>query len=147
MGIDLYWDNKEQTVMLCEFNGDWSWDELHAVLRTIKQLSVERGRVFGAIVDVRGGLRLPGGTIFNREALTNFRKMLQLDPEGKGPVVIVGMNPMIRTIFDTAGRLEPSVTENVYFADDMQEARRKIYTVTPPAQPEDQPAAASQSSS
>lgn len=129
MGIDLYWDDAEQTVMLAEFGDRWTWDELHAVLRTIKRMSEERGQIFGAIIDVSRGLHIPGGTIFNREGLTNFRQMLTYGKGGKGPVVILGMSPAIQTIFDAVGRLDRNVTQDVYFARTMDDARRTIYQV------------------
>ena len=129
MAIDLYWDDDEQTVILCEFNGRWTWDELHAALGTIKQLSVERDQTFGAIIDVRNGMHLPGGSIFNRDALANFRKMLSLNDGGKkGPMVILGMSAMIRTVFDTIGRMDASLTQDVAFADRIEDARRIIYS-------------------
>lgn len=129
MGIDLYWDNEEQTVLLAEFNGKWQWDELHAVLNTIKEISKERGRIFGAIVDVRDGMSVPGGSIFNRDALANFRKMLKLDPEGKGPVVVLGMNKMVQTIFDAVGKIDRNAVQDVHFADNVEDARTTIYSL------------------
>ncbi|MEO1290964.1 MAG: hypothetical protein AAFV93_24775, partial [Chloroflexota bacterium] len=75
MAIDLFWDNDEQTVLLAEFNGKWTWDELHKLLTTVKRLSDERGQVFGAILDLRNGMHLPGGNIFNKEGLEQFKKL------------------------------------------------------------------------
>ncbi len=129
MAIDLYWDNDEQSVILCEFQDRWTWDDLHAALTTIKRLSSERSQVFGAIIDVRKGLNIPGGSIFNREALTNFQKMTSLGAGGKGPVVILGMNGMIKTIFDTVKKMDSKTASDVYFADTMTEAQRVIYNL------------------
>lgn len=127
MSIDLYWDDDDQTVLLCEFNGKWTWDELQNVLKAIKKLSDERGRVFGAIVDVRNGMTIPGGSIFNREALSQFQKMTQLGSGGKGPVVILGVNSLIRSIFDTIKTVNHSAAADVYFADTMETAQQTIY--------------------
>lgn len=127
MGIELFWDNEDQTVLLAEFRDRWTWDELHAVLRTIKRMSVERNQIFGAIVDVSTGLHLPGGTIFNREGLRNFQEMLKLGSDGKGPVVIYGVSDTVRQVFEAVKRIERRVTNDVYFADSMDDARRVIY--------------------
>ena len=83
MNIDLFWDNDQQTVILAEFHDGWTWDDLHTVLSKIKSLSDERGQVFGAIVDVRNGLNLPGSSLFNQESLQQFRRMLDIDQNGK----------------------------------------------------------------
>lgn len=128
MGIELYWDDQDQTVMLAEFAGKWTWDELHDMLHTIKRLSTERGQLFGAIIDLRQGFQLPGGSVFNREGLSQFRRLLSLnDGGGKGPVAIVGMNGVIRSIFDAVNNIDRSLTNDVYFASSLEDARRTLY--------------------
>jgi len=128
MGIDLFWDDTEQTVFLAEFNGKWTWDELHAMFSTIQEISQQRQQIFGAIIDVSRGLHLPGGSIFNAEALNNFRRMLMMnDGSQKGPMVIVGLHDMIRTIFDTAAKIDRKATQDIHFADSMDAARTIIY--------------------
>lgn len=130
MSIDLYWDNDEQTVMLAEFGQTWDWDELYAMLKTIKRLAAERGRLFGAIIDVREGLHIPGGTIFTAEALGQFRRMLALNQSGqKGPVVIVGVTGVVKTVFEAVKRIDKKIVQDVFFAETMEDARREIYAV------------------
>ena len=128
MAIDLYWDDAEQTVILAEFNEQWSWDDLYAMLNTVKRLSKEKGRVLGAIVDVQNGFHLPGGSIFNRQGLDNFRKILTMnDGEQKGPVVVLGMNGMVRSVFNAVSNFDKSLMSDVQFADTMEEAQQLIY--------------------
>jgi hypothetical protein len=128
MAIDLYWDDAEQTVILAEFNKQWSWDDLYTMLNTVKRLSKEKGRVFGAIVDVRDGFHLPGGSIFNQQGLDNFRKILTMnDGEQKGPVVVLGMNSMVRSVFNAVSTFDKSLISDVQFADTMEEAQQLIY--------------------
>ncbi len=128
MAIDLYWDDEQQSVILAEFQGKWTWDELHQMLNTVKRLSTEREQVFGAIIDVRAGFHLPGGSVFNREGLSNFRKMLALGQDGeKGPVVVVGMGMLVRNILDAVKTVDKRAASDVFFAKDMREARQLIY--------------------
>jgi len=129
MAIDLFWDNDEQTVLLAEFNGKWTWDELHKLLTTVKRLSDERGQVFGAILDLRNGMHLPGGNIFNREGLDQFKKLVALggDDEQKGPVVVLGMNSVVKMIFDAIANFDKSLVSEVNFAKTEDEARDIIY--------------------
>lgn len=122
MPINLYWEDDAQTMILCEFEGKWTWDELRAVLWTVKKLSMERNQVFGAIIDLRKGLQLPGGSVFNREGLAQFNKLLKMGEGGKGPVVILGMNGMVRAIFDAVARIDRSATQDVHFASTIDEA-------------------------
>jgi len=131
MAIDLFWDDEEQTVMLAEFSQKWTWDDLHTMLDTIQTLSRQRGQIFGAIIDLRGGMTVPGGSVFNREGLAQFRRMLAQNNGGaKGPMAIVGMNGMVRAIFDAVSSMDRKLTEDVYFADSLEDARRKIYGAT-----------------
>ena len=128
MAIDLFWDDDAQTVMLVEFHSPWSWDDLRRVLKTIQRLSSESGMVYGAILDLREGLRMPDGSILSAENLQQFRQMWtdSADQE-KGPVVIVGMNRAVKLLFETVGRIEPSATRDVHFCDTLDEARELIY--------------------
>lgn len=128
MAIDLFWDNENEDVLLAEFKGDWTWDELYRVLKTIKRLSDEKQRKLGAIVDVREGLKLPNGSVFNRKGLDNFRKILSIDTgQGKGPVVVLGMSPAIKNLLNAIRTFDRSQTNDVFFSDTMEEARKVIY--------------------
>lgn len=127
MSIELYWDDDEQTVMLCEFNGRWTWDELHDMLLKVKRVSQERQQVFGAILDVRNGMQIPGGSLLSRQTLDNFQKLMRLGSDGKGPVVVLGMGGMVKSVFDAIRRVDARSMQDVYFASDEDEARDKIY--------------------
>lgn len=129
MAIELFWDDDEQTVFLAEFTGDWSWEDLHKTLSTIKKISQERGQNFGAILDLRQGLRLPNGSFLSKEGLAQFQRLLALNDGAseKGPMVILGMNKMVKMVFDAVANLDKSLSNDVFFADNEAEARRLIY--------------------
>ena len=78
MGIELYWDNDEQTVMLCEVDRSWTWEEMDAVLDKVKKVTDRSEYTIGAILDLRQGVHFPGGTIFTPTALSHARKMLKM---------------------------------------------------------------------
>jgi len=126
MAIDLYWENDEQTVMLVDVKGKWTWDELHAVLYTMQKLSKEHRRVLGAIVDVSSGLQLPGGSILNQESLKRFNQFLAMGDDGKGPVAVVGMNPMVKSVLDAISMVDKSVTNDVFFVKSIAEGERML---------------------
>jgi hypothetical protein len=130
MGIQLFWDDDAQTVLLMEIRGSWAWDELYNAMQTVKRISSERGRTFNAILDISGGLEFPQGGIFSREGLQQFRKLTQMDGGAKrGKMVILGMTPFIRRIVETAGTLDNKSTRSLYFADTMAQAQRIAYEV------------------
>ena len=123
MSIELYWDNEEQTVMLCEFGAQWSWDDLFDMLETIKKVTAQRDYEIGAIIDVSNGMSIPGGSIFNFEARNKAKQMLKMSEGGRGPMAIVGANGLIKTVYSAFGTLDKSVQNDVYFARTVNEAR------------------------
>lgn len=136
MAIDLYWDDAEQSVILAEFSNKWTWDDLHEMLATIQQLSKQRGQIFGAILDLSKGMNVPGGSVFNREGLSQFRRLLAQNNGGaKGPMAIIGMNGMVRAIFDAISSIDRKLTEDVIFADSLDDARERIYRAVAKSQP------------
>lgn len=123
MAIELYWDNDEQTVMLLEFEGQWTWDDLFETLAKAKKVSDKADYEIGAIVNVTGGVRFPGGTLLNVQSFENAKKLLSMSGGSTGPVVIAGTNPMMRTAFETMARISPQATGSIHFSPSLDAAR------------------------
>lgn len=131
MGIELYWDNDEQTVLLCEVDGPWTWDELHAAADKIKRVSdkaAAEGIDLTAILDVRRGLFIPGGTVFTPAGFENGMKLLRMaqGTGGTGKVVVVGAHPMLRRIHDWFAAIDQNTMANITFAATLDDARRML---------------------
>ena len=111
--IELYWDNDQQTVMLCTFAKGWTWAEMFETLDTIKKVTDQRDYEIGAIVDVSRGISVPGGSVFSADTREKAKKMLAMGADGKGPIAIVGaggIGAVLRTSirrydFDTTGAI------------------------------------------
>jgi ABC-type glycerol-3-phosphate transport system substrate-binding protein len=124
MSIELYWDNPEETVMLCAFDKNWTWDQMFETLDTIRTVTSKRDYEIGAIIDISKGATIPGGSIFSVTARENARKMLQMSSEnGKGPIAVVGANGMMKTVAKAFGMLDKDALNDVYFTDTVNEAR------------------------
>ncbi len=123
MGVELYWDNDERTVMLLEFEGRWTWEQLFEQLAIAKQVGDKASYEIGAIVNIADGATIPGGSLFKPVNFENAKKMLEMGSSGTGPIVIAGGNPMLRTAYDTMSRLNASATSNIYFTRTVAEAR------------------------
>ena len=126
MGIDLFWDGKEQKVFLLEFKDHWTWEDLEAVLRVTRRISRERQQLIGAIVDFREALVFPRGRLLNREGWSHFGELLRMSRKSRhnGPLVVVGMNGILRSVVDTVGRLNQGAVSNLRFAETISEARQ-----------------------
>jgi hypothetical protein len=123
VGIELYWDNDEQTIMLCEFDSKWTWEELFETLRTVKKVTDRADYEISAIVDVRAGINLPGGSLFNAQNMENVKKMMKMGDEGTGPIVIVSSSPVVRTLYNVAAGINRRAAANILFADSLSQAR------------------------
>ena len=123
MAIDLYWDNDEQTIMLCEFDKNWTWDEMFSTLETIKQVTAKRDYEIAAIIDLRKGVNIPGGSIFSTDTRDKAKKMLAMGSDGKGPMVVVGGGMFIKTISTAFSMVDSTAMNGVYFTDTLDHAR------------------------
>jgi hypothetical protein len=122
MSIELHWDNDQQTVMRCDFSADWTWDELFAALEQVRQIASGREDKIGAIIDVSSEAGLPGG--LGAEALQHVETMLAAGAEEKrGPVVVAGASPFLKSLVEILATLSSHATTDVYFADTLDEAR------------------------
>lgn len=122
MGIELYWDNDDETVMLMEFDGVWTWDDLYAALDKVKKVTDKSPVVLGAILDVRRGARFPGGSPFTGEAREHGQRVLQMGEGDSGPIVVVGAGGFLRTMFKALAALDPDRLRAIRFVDTMAEA-------------------------
>lgn len=127
MGIELFWDDDDETVFLIEVRGKWAWTELSNTMKAIKRIAEERNQVVGAILDLGTGLQMPEGGIFSPQGLAQFQELLKLDSSKRGPMVILGMNPLVRQIFDAVNGLDASAVRMIRFADTMPQAQKMVY--------------------
>ncbi|GAB4335093.1 MAG: hypothetical protein Kow00117_18360 [Phototrophicales bacterium] len=127
MAIDLYWDDEDQTVLLCVFNQGWTWEELFTTLNHIQQVTSQRDEEIGAMIVLNKGAMLPAGSIFTMETRAKAKKLLQMSAAGKGPIAIVGMNAMIQAIIQGFKMLDRQALNEVYFCDTAEEARTKLH--------------------
>jgi len=124
MAIELYWDNDEQNVMLCVFDKNWTWDEMFDTLNKVKKVTDQRDYEIGAIIDLRKGISIPGGSIFSADTREKARRMLAMSEDGKGPMVIVGGGTFIKTISGAFTMIGGSdVMNDVFFTNTMEEAQ------------------------
>ncbi len=126
MGIELYWDNDAQTVMLIEIQGEFSWDDMYDALQKIKKVTDRFPVVIGAILDLTSGFKLPGGTVFNATGLQHAKNMLSMGQGGTGPVVVVGATGLIRKIVDWLMMMDRHVLGNVHLTDTLDQARATL---------------------
>ncbi len=122
MSIELYWDNDDHTVLLCEFPRKWTWDEMYNMLAKVKRTTDAADHEIAAILDVRQGVKIPGG-IFTPSTFEHAKQMLKMGESGSGAVVVVGASPMIKTIANAVRGIDPNAMSHVSFVDMPDQAR------------------------
>lgn len=133
MGIELYWDDDDQTIMVCEFDQQWTWEELFATLRDVQKVCAREQREIGAILDLRRA-EVPGGLLMSSTNMENARRMLEMGANGTGPIVVVGVSPLIQSTYDMMQTMngDSRATENISFAPTMKRARAILGQKLPP---------------
>ncbi|MCK6578930.1 MAG: hypothetical protein L6Q98_12570 [Anaerolineae bacterium] len=123
MGIELYWDNDDRSVMLVEVRGAFTWDEMYETLGKIKKVTERSPVEIGAILDMGADVRFPGGSVFNAAGLQHARNMLAMSKDGTGPMVVVGVSGIIRKVYDWFTAMDARAFANVKFADTLPQAQ------------------------
>ncbi len=122
MGIELYWNNDEETVMLVDVDGAWTWDDMYAVLNKVKKVTDKSPIVLGAILDLTNGARFPGGSPFTSKTLDHGQRVLKMGEGGTGPIAVVGAGGFFRTVFKALLAMDPDKLAHIRFVDTMAEA-------------------------
>ncbi|MBK8035006.1 MAG: hypothetical protein IPO91_20930 [Chloroflexi bacterium] len=127
MAIELYWDNDERTVMLCEIRGDWTWEQMYETLGKIKKVTEKATSVIAAIIDISDGASIPGGSILTPAAFDHAKNMLKMGENGTGPMVIVGASPVIKTAYKMfTGMAQGKALSKIAFTDTTDQARAHL---------------------
>jgi ABC-type glycerol-3-phosphate transport system substrate-binding protein len=130
MGIQLDWDDEAKTTLRCAFDPQWTWDDLYAVTDKVKAITDNAPHTVAAILDMRGGITIPGGNFFSPATLENARRLLTLGEGGTGPVVIVGATGLIKMVYETfKGMDRRAAAANITFVDTLEDARAHLATV------------------
>jgi len=121
MTIDVVWDNDDKSVIRVTFPAEWTWDEFYALdQQTTAMLDTVAHRVL-FLADVSATNKVPNGLNLN-----TARQVLDFRHENSDLLVIVGMNTMIRALFDIVILALGRITTNIKTADTLDEGYRLI---------------------
>ena len=123
MAIITRWDNKKKTVVLLEFESEWSWTELEAAVQKADSLIGSVEHYVDLIIDLEG-------TSIPKDIL-NAAKTLLASGEARpneGSRVVVGANGAMKTIYQTIQKTLSAPTEGreILFAPSITDARAII---------------------
>ncbi len=123
MAIVTRWDNKNKTVILLEFESEWTWNELEEAVQQADNLIGSVGHHVDLIIDLEG-------TSIPRDFLTAAKSLLSSGEArpNEGARVVVGANGAIRTLYQTIQKTFNNAVEGreVLFASSLADARAII---------------------
>jgi hypothetical protein len=133
MGIQLTWENDAQSIMRCEFEKTWTWDDLYVIADQVKKVTDAATHEIAAIIDLSSGVTFPGGNILSPTSLENARKMLTLGEGGTGPIVVVGATKIIQMAYDMfKGMDKRAASADITFVDTLEAAHTHLAKVHDP---------------
>ena len=120
MAIVTRWDNKKKSVILLEFESEWTWEELEEAVERADRLIGSVEQFVDLIIDLEG-------TSIPRDILTAAKTLLASGEArpNEGARVVVGANGAIKTIYQTIQKTFNNAVEGreVLFAPNMADAR------------------------
>lgn len=115
MPINVRWADPEKTIVVYEYAGSWTWDELYEATRTVESWTDGKTHIVPVVHDLTGSRMLPKDVFFHGQRLS-----VQL-PEG-ATAVIVGAGSFARIVIDTLRRLNRSFEQQYKTASTLDEA-------------------------
>ena len=123
MAIVTRWDNKKKTIVLLEFESEWSWEELEEAVQRADTLIGSVGHYVDLIIDLEG-------TMIPKDVFSAAKTLLASGEArpNEGARVVVGANGTIRTIYQTIHKTFNNAVEGreILFAPNLSDARAII---------------------
>ena len=123
MAILTRWDNKKKTIVLLEFESEWTWQDLEGAVQRADALIGSVEHYVDLIIDLEGAA-IP------KDVFTAAKTLLDSGEArpNEGARVVVGANGAIRTIYQTIQKTFNSAVQGreVLFAANLSDARAII---------------------
>src|SRR5262245_53175291 len=127
MPVQATWDNSEKTVILLNFEGNWTWEETYEAVEQRNRLVETVANDVDLIVNFgEAGLRVPPN------AITHTRKIMSYPNDQIGRVAIVGFKSIHITLWNVVRKIYSTLGKNDQFilVASLDEAR-EVLTKTP----------------
>lgn len=125
MGVQIIWDDAEQTVLRYDIAGDWTWDDLKQGRQQVFQIldSAVNDRIYAIVHFVEGKISIPNG------GMQHFKELIRYGHPKAGLTVIVGASWLMKSAAGTFKNAYTAFTGrrvNFEYADSLDAARQII---------------------
>ncbi len=119
MGYSIKWDNEEKTIILFEIEPQWEWDKLHEMVKEQVAMMATVNHPVHTIIYTQGE-----NIVVPTNALSNFRRLINLTHPNEDGVVIVGGPTLVQTLFSMLNKIYGvrDVIDRFMFVSTMEEA-------------------------
>lgn len=123
LGIQVVWDDPDQTTLLWTIDGGWTWKESHdAIARAEAMMDASPHRQVDSIVDMSRGHLIP------QNAVSQFSRTLNKSHPKTGYIVMSGMPPFVQALLNVLTRARLSTTRKIIVAKTLDDARAILVT-------------------
>ena len=130
MSIETRWDHQINNLLCVTFGLGWTWLELYTMLKEHAHTNT-----LAVALEADEGFHVPGGSFFLAENIEHTTHILKLNRSRNFPVIVVGADEQVRTIFDILRTMDKRVGRHMYFTNTLEEARHYLYKHYPEAHP------------
>jgi hypothetical protein len=123
MAIDVSWDNAEKTIIRWHFPAQWTWDDYYGALQISRQLTKQAKTIVDILVDMQHSKLLPN------HLFTHAQNALQTGSLNVGVIVIVGINPLLRSAYSTFKRIYDTMTHSSRHELHLVATEQKAYQI------------------
>lgn len=127
MAIVTRWDNKKKTIILLEFESEWSWTDLEEAVQKTDTLIGSVEHYVDLIIDLEG-------TAIPKDFLNGAKSLLDSGEArpNEGARIVVGASSIIRTGYQLIQKTFNTVVDGreILFAPNLSDARAIIYSLS-----------------
>ena len=119
MGIEIVWDDPEETIIRYIFDTNWTWDDFYTARdHAYRLIDIRQVRV-AVIFDIPPDMRLPSNM------LTNSKNALERRHANTHAIVIVVPNLYLRTLLEIVVKLAGSKADILEMVPTLEVARQR----------------------
>ena len=122
VSITVKWENAEQTALLWQFAGSYSWDDLQVAQQQSLTFVTSVSNDVDIIIDLSCGPGLPNG------AFAKTKAYMRQTPPNARQIILVGANMLVRSFLQMYQKVFPATGIKFRFAATLEEARSLLPT-------------------
>lgn len=121
MGIGIFWDEQDDSILYMEFVGKWSWVEYRRACDELMAVIAEVDYRIDIILDMRKAAAAPMDS--DNDAL---RESLETSPYNLGLMIAVGADQFTRMIIGLMQKMIPIIQRKVVMVSSYDEAENVL---------------------